>query len=243
MPIPDEHRDRIWRFWRGDMPISDFERWVYAETTLEDTVGSVLYFELISTDFRSKDARWRLRRSLIDWMEQVADPRCECQWAADTDFVDMGDQEDLFRTFEHVRHRGHPYWWLSMYRCGACNQGWLVAQEERIYLLYCLRRVDPSQFDRVVRENEWPGDFDHYEHLLQIGQASGRTIRWVDPMASLSLRDTVTDLAKARPHIRVAEISALLGLDLSLATELARRAVQTDDVDIEFDIEFDDANG
>jgi len=220
---------------RGDLPTPDFERWVYAETTLEDTLGSALYFALISTDFRSKDAVWRIKRSLSDCVEQADDSRCRCQRVANTDVVDMGHHEDVFRTLELLRDRGHPYWWLSIYRCSVCNQGWLVAQEERQNDVFCLRRMDPLEFDRAGRENDWPGDFDRYENLLQIGKAAGRTVRWVDPMNSFSLRSTVTDLARERPHIRVSEIAALLDLDLSVTAELARRAVQTEGVDIDFD--------
>jgi hypothetical protein len=57
----------------------------------------------------------------------------------------------------------------------------------------------------------------------------------VDPKDS-SLCDTIASLAKERPRIAVSELIVLLNLDPELAAELARRAVEQQDVEITFDV-------
>src|SRR5437763_16691532 len=74
---------------------------------------------------------------------------------------------------------------------------------------------------------------DWYERLLEIGREAGRAWRFAEPMDS-SLQFTVTDLARERPGIRVSELASLLNLDPAMANNLARRAVETEEVSITF---------
>jgi len=37
-----------------------------------------------------------------------------------------------------------PFWWLVLYGCRSCGQGWLVAQEERHNDIFCMRRLDEA---------------------------------------------------------------------------------------------------
>lgn len=137
-------------------------------------------------------------------------------------------------TFEEVRRRGQPYWWLSASRCTACGQAWLVGAEERVNDLYCLRRLAGSELRAIEGQDRWPEDFDRYERLIRIGRNAGRNFQFIDPLNS-SLGDTLTDLARARPGIKVSELAALLNLYYDEAVELARRAVAEADVTVTFD--------
>lgn len=164
----------------------------------------------------------------------VTTPGCECLHLGDLAVIDMGDHEVVFRSFDEIRARGAPWWWLYASACHACGQAWLVAQEERQNDVFILRRLDKSAVERLLAEDVWPPDFDRYETLLEIGRTAGKSVRFVDPMDS-SLQYTVTDLAKERPGIRVSEIAVLLNLEHDVAQDLARRAAANSGVRITFD--------
>lgn len=242
---------RLWRFVRGDESVRALERWAYAEPTLEARLGADLYLELISTDFRDSEAVWSLRERLGSYLRSLPGSGCCCIRLRDLETVDMGlfrapapafepdrewSHEDVMDTLEEVRRRGEPYWWLWAARCTACGQAWLVGSEERQNDLFCLRRLDEAELRAVEEQGRWPEDFDSYERLLQIGREAGRSVRFVDPLAS-SLGDTMADLARARPGIKVSELAGLLSIDIDLAVELARRAETQVDVTITFDTE------
>jgi hypothetical protein len=160
-------------------------------------------------------------------------PDCECGRLDDLAVIDMGKHEDVFRTLEEVRTRGAPWWWLYASTCRACGETWLVAQEERQNDVFILRRLDRATTERLLRDNVWPADFDRYEALLEIGRATGRSVRFFD-VADSSLIQTVTALARDRPGIRVSELASLLNLDPAAAAQIARSAAG---VEITFDVE------
>ena len=121
-----------------------------------------------------------------------------------------GLDERVFSTLDIVcRHGGDP-WWLAAYRCTACGQHWMVAQEERIFDDFFMRRLDDAEAE-CVRSGRWPDDFLTYERVLAIGNALSNPCRFADPLAS-ALVWTADDLKKARPEVTVEEIAALLGV-------------------------------
>ena len=150
---------------------------------------------------------------------------CECHHLEDLAIVPMGQHEGVFRTLEPVRRRGSPWWWLYASKCGACGKTWLVAQEERHNDLFILRRLDQAASDQLLRDGVWPAEFDQYEKLLKIGREAGHAVRFFD-VADSPLLHTVADLARERPGIRVSELAALLNLDLGVACDLARQAIE-----------------
>ncbi len=244
-------RLHLWRFVRGDESARVFEHWAYDEPTLEARLGGDLYLELISADFRDAEAVWSLRDRLGAYVRSLPGPDCRCIRLRDLDIVDMGwfrapapafeqdrewSHEDVMGTLVEVRRRSEPYWWLWAARCTACGQGWLVGSEERQNDIFCLQRLDEAELRTVEEQDRWPKDFDSYERLLQIGRDAGRSARFVDPLDS-SLADTMADLARARPGIRVSDLARLLNLDIDLAAELARQAEARADVTITFDTE------
>jgi hypothetical protein len=241
--------EHLWRFVRGDLAPSRFEKWVYRERKLESHLGGDLYLKTISTDFSDKEATWLLRTALAQHVRTRSGSDCLCIRLKDLDVVDMGaywaprpafesdrewSHEDVFQSLDRVKARGDSHWWLWAARCHVCGQGWLVGQEERQNDLFCMRRLDDEELEAIERYDRWPADFDTYERLLQIGLQWGRSVRFVDPMDSC-LGSTVASLAKERPRIAVSDLAALLNLDLELAAELARRAVEQEKVKITFD--------
>ena len=147
---------------------------------------------------------------------------CECGRLEDLAIVPMGHHDDVFRTLNTVRTRGMPWWWLYASTCTTCGQTWLVAQEERHNDLFILRRLDPAAKERLLHDGVWLPDFDKYETLLEIGRAAGHSVRYFD-VADSPLLHTVSDLAKARPGIKVSELASLLNIDPAVACDLARQ--------------------
>lgn len=227
--------ENIWKFIRGDMLASDFEKWVYADPTLENLFGKLLHLEIISANFSSKDMVFQLKTTLKEFATSLTNPSCMCLQLSNIAVIDMGDEsEEVFATLDKIRKRGKPYWWLSVYKCYECQQSWLVAQEERQNDVLCLYRLDAITAEDIINNNRWIPIFDHYEDLLRIGLEAGKSVRFFEPLNSRSLRSTMSDLAKDKPGMSIFEIAKLLNLDLDLAEEIARKVIQEDGVSITF---------
>ncbi|ATC24127.1 hypothetical protein CVUC_17635 [Caulobacter vibrioides] len=123
-----------------------------------------------------------------------------------------GDDLDLrvFATLSRVREHSGPQWWLYFSKCKACGQNWLVAQEERVFDDYFLKRLNVAEADEIVTSERWPGEFSTYERVLTVGHALSRPCRFFDPLAS-SLVWTARDLRKERPAMTCEEIAQLIG--------------------------------
>lgn len=147
----------------------------------------------------------------------------------------MGSEREkkVFQTLNEVKAHGQPFWWLALYKCKACEQNWLVAQETRQNDVHGFKRISPNEAKEIETSNEWPEYFKTYEELLLIGKNHGRSVRFVDPMNS-SMIYTIADLGKERPGISVTEITALLSVDKELAVNMCKKAVQIEGVQIKF---------
>ncbi|MGL5080262.1 MAG: hypothetical protein ACRC8A_02125 [Microcoleaceae cyanobacterium] len=62
--LPEDIEIRFFRFMYGEEPISEFEQWVYATSTLEETLGDEDYFNLISLDFAKRGSQYKLIKIL-----------------------------------------------------------------------------------------------------------------------------------------------------------------------------------
>jgi hypothetical protein len=139
---------------------------------------------------------------------------CLCDTLPDFAVIPMGfDDLDIrvFATLDRLRDHGGDPWWLYLSRCSACRQHWMVAQEERVYDDYFLKRLDAETATGIVDKGIWPADFLTYEQVLTLGRTMSTPPRFHDAFA-YSLQFTVEDLRKARPAITANEIAYLLGL-------------------------------
>ena len=158
---------------------------------------------------------------------------CVCESLKDLSVFDMmADLDPAMAFFVEIARRGDPYWWLEASRCSKCGTTWLVGREERQNDVFVLRRLLPEESQRITRDAIWPADFDRYETLLRLGQAAGRSVRWVDPLRSSDLLNTIVDLARQRPGIRVSELASLLNIDFETAATIADQAVLSAGVSI-----------
>lgn len=149
-------------------------------------------------------------------------PACLCAALPDLAVVRMGwdgMDERVFATLEPVCDHGGDLWWLYLSRCSACGQNWMIAQEERIYDDYYLRRVDAATAREITSEQQWPDEFITYERVLKIGRTLSSPYTYLDSL-SPALIDTARELRKARPDINVLEIAHLLGIPPGCAAQL-----------------------
>jgi hypothetical protein len=132
-----------------------------------------------------------------------------------------GRDEQVFATLETTRHHGADLWWLYLSKCRACSQNWLVAQDERIYDNYYLKRLSPSEARDIAQGERWPDDFITYERVLRLGRTLSQPWTFLDP-TSPELVWTAAELVKERPDITLEEIAYLLAIEPEAAARLAR---------------------
>ena len=70
-----------------------------------------------------------------------------------------GLDERVFASIMTVCDHGGDQWWLHLERCGACGQNWMIAQEERNYDDYYLRRLNAEVARQVECDGRWPAEF------------------------------------------------------------------------------------
>lgn len=139
---------------------------------------------------------------------------CCCVGLQNLAVVPMGGDgldNRVFNTLERLADHGGSAWWLYLSRCEVCLQNWMVAQEERIFDDYFLRRLSSTEVDEIVAEGRWPTEFATYERVLTVGHLLSRACVFFDPLHA-SLVWTARDLRSERPDITVSEIASLIGV-------------------------------
>ena len=130
-----------------------------------------------------------------------------------------GQDERLFATLETTLSHGADLWWLYLSKCHACEQDWLVAQDERIYDNYYLRRLGSTEARNIAQGDGWPDEFITYERVLRLGRTLSQPWTFLDPRSPALVR-TAEDLMKERPDITVDEIAYLLAIEPEAAARL-----------------------
>jgi hypothetical protein len=213
---------QFWAFVRGDLEPLAFELWFLGEQGLEDTLGESLHWDLTCSDYRDGSEVRRLRQNLRELI--VQDAQCECNTLRNLDVIPMGCDgldERFFATVDRLVDHGGRQWWLYLSRCNNCEQHWLVAQEERIYDDFFIRRLGPDEVQAIVADGAWPPTFQTYEEVLATGLKLSQACRFFDPQAG-SLIWSVKDLQEEKPTITDMRISELLGVKMEHVSVLRR---------------------
>ncbi len=63
-------QEKIWQFIRGGFSTVEFEQWIYNTPELETLCGPDLFFELISLDYRDKNAVEGMKGWLGVWIRE-----------------------------------------------------------------------------------------------------------------------------------------------------------------------------
>jgi hypothetical protein len=215
---------QFWAFVRGDLEPMAFERWYLGEQGMEQALGENLHWDLTCSDYRDASEVRRLRELLKDLIDH--DARCQCRLLRDRDVIPMGCDgldERLFATVDRIADHGGRQWWLHLSRCNACQQHWLIAQEERIYDDFFIIRLSFDEAQAIIAESRWPSTFQTYEDVLATGLALSQPCRFSDPLAG-SLIWTVEDLLDENPQITEARIAELLGIAPAHVVNLRKAA-------------------
>ena len=112
MTFPSEIFDRCWRFIRGDIPVAEFEKWVYETTELEALFSEEFYFILISTDYSSIDHAYVIKEKLEEVLTEVVSKDCFCHTLSNVAAVSMGQHEHIFKSLDEKARFGKALWWL-----------------------------------------------------------------------------------------------------------------------------------
>ncbi len=216
--------ERLRAFVRGDLEPLAFERWFLGEHGMVGALGEDLHWDLTCADYRDGSEVRRLRQLLKVLINN--DASCECWMRRDHDVIPMGgdgQDERFFATVDRIDDHGGRQWWLYLSRCNACEQHWLVAQEERIYDDFFIRRLSSDEAEAIVADGLWPSTFQTYEDVLATGLAMSQPCSFFDPLPG-SLVWTVEDLLKKNPGITEARIAELLGIEPGHVTALRNAA-------------------
>lgn len=147
---------------------------------------------------------------------------CCCKALADNPVIPMGGiglDELVFASFRQTVRHGGDQWWLYVSTCLACRQDWMIAQDERIYDNFYLRRISATQLQEIEDFGLWPDEFLTYEQVLKLGKATGGVWRFAEAN-SPALVTTAEDLRRGRPDISVDEIASLLSISVKQVTNL-----------------------
>lgn len=216
--------DQLWAFVRGDLEPMSFERWFLAEKDLDSALGEELHWDLTSSDYRDSEEVWRLRQAVREAIDR--DARCVCSARCSFDVIPMGGDgldQRFFATVERIANHGGRQWWLYLSRCNACEQHWLVAQEERIYDDFFIKRMSANEARAILTKGTWPDTFQTYEDVLVAGLKLSRACIFFDQQAG-SLVWTVEDLLEENPSITEARMSELLGITTAQVATLRKSA-------------------
>lgn len=221
--MTEDQLSNLWAFARGETPGSIFEQWFIKQVDLEQPLGKDLHLELLSSTYVEREEVWNLRQSLRATLEPSR--RCECPTIRDMSAIPMGGDfyfEKVFEPLEEVATYGPDKWWLYISRCRSCGTNWLIAQDDRIYDDFFMKRLTDAEVERA-KAGEWPEQFSSYGNVLSVGRTTSSPPRFLDPMAA-SLIWTAEDLLRERPDIKTDEIAHVLGLSDRHAERIIEKA-------------------
>ncbi|WP_420381998.1 hypothetical protein [Novosphingobium sp.] len=218
--MTDDQLSILWAFARGDLSGETFEQWCFEQPELEDFLGNELHWEVVSADYANKEIVWHLRQTLADCLRALS--KCECLALRDLAVVPMGGdlyQEKVFNSLDNIFVYGKDKWWLYVVECRVCLTNWLVAQDERIYDNFYLRRMNLAARQQIADTGDWPDEFITYESVLRLGRTLSNPCTFFDPH-SPALVHTKADLRKERSDIIIEEIAYLLAIPVLQANSL-----------------------
>ncbi len=132
--LPEHIKEKFYRTIKGDIPIEDFEQWLYTETELEKLLHPDDYLELVSLHFKKSGTKYELIRVLKNQ-------------------VDLGDYETykLVELLKKAKEKTDqlPYILMNFYKL-YCHGYYFL---DELGLNYGLR-IKVPQFGKTVA-NRW----------------------------------------------------------------------------------------
>lgn len=154
--------EELWKFARGDSLVEQFEQWVYDSPELETYLGTDLYWDLITLNFRNRRAVLDFQSRLEAWLYEKTPRECDCiTWGNYQKIPLVFDTADLLESFSTLRKRTP---WLTLVRCPICVTYWYVAVDT-VDDDYYWRRLDEIDAEKIIKEDTWPASFDDNERF------------------------------------------------------------------------------
>ena len=181
----------FWSFIRGDMPVREFELWIYGSKNLKYAITADLYEEILMLDFSDeKKVNW-LRHIVYFFLLEIP-LSCLCETFSNRTKIDIrpNDNEDGIKThkqqqqflsitkniklFNREKKYGSFHIFLNaleICRCQICGTKWLRIFEE-VDCDYYLFRLSYLQYNTILANptwpnKNWPSDLsDLYELLI-----------------------------------------------------------------------------
>jgi len=67
---PQNIKDKFFKILLGEIPIEDFENWVYNSSELENYIGSDDYTDLISLDYKKQGAKYDIQKMIRKYIDK-----------------------------------------------------------------------------------------------------------------------------------------------------------------------------
>ncbi|CAC9500914.1 hypothetical protein [uncultured Gammaproteobacteria bacterium] len=169
-----EYVNILCQFVRGDLPNEKFEKYICDNQLIESNIGNELYQSLIKENFKDRNAVTDIKSVINNFLLNNHPPKCKCCFIRNLDRSGFGSDfsENIFLHLKKTKDKGKKYWWISLYECNTCHQGWLVAQDENYDDFYFMRLDSVKIQD--IESNNWPIIFDNYNSLSTIVSTSSR---------------------------------------------------------------------
>ena len=148
-------------------------------------------------------------------MSSVISSGCECARYGDTANIPMGgdgDDERFFTTVTRIFDHGGSQWWLYLSCCHVCSQHWMIAQDERIFDEFLLKRIGSTEANLIVSDRAWPSDFLRYEDVLRVLRTRCRFPIWFD-LNDSPLAFTIEELRAVNPGLSLEEAADIVGVN------------------------------
>lgn len=156
-----EWQHTLLRFLRDDIPLSDFEQWVYSTEDLKSLLNSDLYLHLLEANYQDKLQVYELRQRLSTWLHNKFPQTCDCLWWKDDQVIPLGfeTRTDIFMEKFTRLKRQTP--WIDLVRCKSCGQSWYLAIDT-IDDDYHFQRLAADDVEKIEK-GYWPTFFDNLD--------------------------------------------------------------------------------
>jgi hypothetical protein len=168
----DPKLDTIWKFVREYISSQEFEQWIYAEPSLEEFLGELLYLDTISVDYSNKAAVIELQNTLEEFARKNSNLRCECITYQDNHvgYITTNMESFFLNRLEMKATNYEGAEWLSAYQCPSCDEWWLIAKLDG----FCfLNRLSKEEKDQILDTEVWPKEFSYLPYLRGLLERAG----------------------------------------------------------------------
>ncbi len=175
--LPAEVKDIFWGFVRGDIPVMDFEKWVYSNENdlLRQILSDDSYTKLAMLDYNDENELNILAGSLYDFLVQFYE-KCLCStfsnntviypFTGGIEEVALQNKIELLKVIakfenfsgDHPIHQSRWYYPAELCCCIECKTQWLVIFDEGDSDYYLIR-LNKEEASLIATFPIWPNKY------------------------------------------------------------------------------------